>query len=292
MDLKRILSVPGQYSALGQRNRAMIILAMTSGLGFMEMCRLKLNDLDLKKGRILKETRICPGSECIAILREYLEKSRPVLVERRKNRGLPSHDHVILSRSGKPVTKHIYLEALRRTCGKAGVLRMSYPQLCRLWKENPESARRIMQVTVESAEGLRDHAILALRVQGGLQPRQILRLCQHNLELDRGSIRFGHNLELNPLCHQWLCRYVEEIRPRLVCGYRHGMVFVSRHGMALTHSMILRIFREIRGHAGVEGVTYSALGLTWRSLAYEEQRQILEHQLFHCLNILQPSKLE
>jgi site-specific recombinase XerD len=93
------------------RNRAIFWVLWDTGIRLAELCDLRLSNFDRDKGVIIvhgkgdKERRIALGRNALRALLLYVDRYRPspkVLLEL----GNPNEDHVFLSESGFPFTRH------------------------------------------------------------------------------------------------------------------------------------------------------------------------------------------
>ncbi len=93
------------------RNRAIFWVLWDTGIRLAELCALRLSNFNREKGAIIvhgkgeKERRIALGRNALRSLLLYIDRYRPN--ERRLlELGNPGEEHVFLSESGFPLTRH------------------------------------------------------------------------------------------------------------------------------------------------------------------------------------------
>lgn len=84
-ELDKVLSIIDDYTTKGKRNRAIILLAATTGLRACDICTLKLTDIDWRKGQISICQKKTKRMNYVPILKEvgeamqtYILTARPV----------------------------------------------------------------------------------------------------------------------------------------------------------------------------------------------------------------------
>lgn len=93
---------------------------------------------------------------------------------------------------------------------------------------------------VQTILGLRDRAMLELLYACGLRVSELVGLTLHQIALDVGYVQIlgkGDKERLVPfgeIAHEWLQRYIQEARPKLLGQKMSDYVFVSQRGAALS----------------------------------------------------------
>lgn len=118
---------------LGRRDRALLELFYASGLRLTELCRLRLETLDLDDGFLRvtgkgNKTRIVPvGGQALSALRNYLDNERPKLVHPKKK----ACSEVFLSIRGGPLSPDRVRQIVKQRAAQAGLQQNVYPHLLR-----------------------------------------------------------------------------------------------------------------------------------------------------------------
>ncbi len=105
-EVDKILSMPSPNDTLTLRDKALLEILYSSGLRVSEAINLKMNDLFFTEeivrvlGKGNKERIIPLGSSAINWLKEYFQRSRPVLENKIK-----SHNHVFLNKRGTKLSR-------------------------------------------------------------------------------------------------------------------------------------------------------------------------------------------
>jgi len=126
-----LLEAPDTATTLGLRDRAMLEVLYATGLRASELVGLKRADLELEVGYLKtrgkgRKERIVPmGESAVRLVKEYLERARPVLARTSESPFL------FLSRRGGPLTRQAFWKALKGYGRKAGISRRLYPHLLR-----------------------------------------------------------------------------------------------------------------------------------------------------------------
>lgn len=104
-EVDRLLSLPCTQTILGLRDKAMIEVLYSTGLRVSELCGLRVGDLHMETGCLRcigkgnKERLVPVGRAALAVVREYMRKSRPKLL---RGGGSP---YLFLNRFGRPLTR-------------------------------------------------------------------------------------------------------------------------------------------------------------------------------------------
>ena len=117
---------------LGQRDLALVELLYSAGLRVSEACQLKVGHLQLETGvlRVVgkgsKERLVPMGHRAVAALKTYLTHVRPGLTRR----GL-SRECVFLSRTGRPLTRMMVWNLLKKYARQADLQKAVSPHTLR-----------------------------------------------------------------------------------------------------------------------------------------------------------------
>ena len=109
---------------------------------------------------------------------------------------------------------------------------------------------------VESAEGLRDRAMLELMYAAGLRVSELVGLPATAVNLRQGVLRVlgkGGKERLVPMgeeAQHWMERYIAEARPQLAAGRMLPELFVSRTGAPTRQ----QFWATVKRHAAVAGI--------------------------------------
>ncbi len=130
-EIIRLIEVGGREDPLDLRDRAILEMLYGSGLRVSELCRARLEHLDLEEGIIRvtgkgNKTRIVPvGSRARQALEEYYAKGRPVLV------GRKTGGEMFLSVRGRRLTPARIWQILKERAARAGLEKEVHPHLLR-----------------------------------------------------------------------------------------------------------------------------------------------------------------
>jgi integrase/recombinase XerD len=105
--------------------------------------------------------------------------------------------------------------------------------------------------------GVRDRAILELLYCTGMRRGELLRLKVPNVDLSRETVLVRSSktkservLPLNARTSHWLERYLSEVRPALVMGDDHQLLFLATHGGGFHPNMLTVIISRYIKRAG------------------------------------------
>ena len=130
--LHQLVDAPDRDSPLGLRDRVALELLYGSGLRASELIGLDRVDLHMALRHVLchgkgsKERLVPLGSASIEAIREYLERGRP-----RLDRARGSNDALLLSRTGRRLTRDTVWRIVRKYADLLGIDRAAYPHLLR-----------------------------------------------------------------------------------------------------------------------------------------------------------------
>ncbi|HHW68840.1 MAG TPA: tyrosine recombinase XerC [Tenericutes bacterium] len=105
-DLEKLINTPDEKEVLGKRDRLILELLYSTGIRVSELANIKLTDINYYENsiRILgkgnKERIVYFGNKCNIKLLDYLENSRPLILERKKK----SNDYLLLNNNGVNLT--------------------------------------------------------------------------------------------------------------------------------------------------------------------------------------------
>lgn len=108
------------------RNRAIFWLFYDTGIRVSELCGLRVDDVDRKRGMITvkgkgsKERRIALGNTCLRNLLHYLDRHRPDQ-EELAEWGSAGEDHLFLAETRTPLTKNGIEMLFKRIRERAGI---------------------------------------------------------------------------------------------------------------------------------------------------------------------------
>ncbi len=128
-EIKKIVSSINRNSYSGERNHAVLVTLLDSGLRASEAAGITLDNLNLKDGYIKvtgkgDKERIVPIGKFVQMeLMHYIEKVRPQPYGR-------DYDRLFLSRGGKPITVNTVKLVFSRLSRSSGVNRL-HAHLCR-----------------------------------------------------------------------------------------------------------------------------------------------------------------
>lgn len=130
-EVDRLLAQPDLNAVVGLRDRAMIELMYSCGLRVSELCGLRLADLHAEEGCLRcigkgnKERLVPVGRQALAMVRRYLQASRPKLL------GESTSPHLFLNNAGRQITRLTYWKALGDYGRKAGLRKTLTPHMLR-----------------------------------------------------------------------------------------------------------------------------------------------------------------
>ena len=130
-DIEKLLNAADLTDPLGLRNRAMLELLYATGLRVSELCSIEVSDLDPDMG-VLRVTgkgnkqRLVPvGRQALAIVSEFLQSARPVILKRQASR------YLFVTGRGSRMTRQMFWIALRDLGKKAGIFHGLTPHVLR-----------------------------------------------------------------------------------------------------------------------------------------------------------------
>jgi integrase/recombinase XerD len=120
---------------------------------------------------------------------------------------------------------------------------------------------------IDTAEGLRDRAMLELMYAAGLRVSELVDAPATALNLRQGVLRVlgkGSKERLVPLgeeAQHWLQRYLSEARPHLVGKHSVAALFVTRKAEALSRQQFWALVKRHAAAAGIDPAKISPHGL-------------------------------
>jgi len=120
--VKALIDAPDPSDSLYFRDRALLELLYAGGLRASELSTLQVDGmhLDIGVARVMgkgSKERIVPmGTPAIDATRDYLEQQRPRLAANAEPTG-----HLLLSRTGRPITRIVVWQVVKRLAARAGL---------------------------------------------------------------------------------------------------------------------------------------------------------------------------
>jgi integrase/recombinase XerD len=130
-EIRRLLESIDPSSHLGRRDLAILELFYSSGLRLSELCKLRLEIIDLEEGFIRitgkgNKTRVVRvGRKAIDAIESYIANERSSLVTRKTS------SHVFLSVRGGPLSPDRVRQIVKERAALAGIEQNIYPHLLR-----------------------------------------------------------------------------------------------------------------------------------------------------------------
>ncbi|MFQ6605272.1 MAG: site-specific tyrosine recombinase XerD [Fidelibacterota bacterium] len=121
-EIDSILNVITISHPLGMRDQALLEMLYSAGLRVSELCQLEMSDIlfDSEMIRVMgkgrKERFVPVGPQCLRRLNRYLTHARPGFVKKHKNEAI-----IFVSRNGKPITRMMVWNLIRKYCRLAGI---------------------------------------------------------------------------------------------------------------------------------------------------------------------------
>ncbi len=130
-EVEELLAAPQVQTLAGARDVAMLEVLYATGLRVSELCRLELNDLQLRAGYLIvmgkgKKERLVPvGQKATEAVGAYLDGPRAALLRGRQSRAL------FVTRLGRAFSRAGFWKLLRRYALKAGIKKPLSPHKLR-----------------------------------------------------------------------------------------------------------------------------------------------------------------
>jgi integrase/recombinase XerD len=130
-EVETLLNQPDRTTTLGIRDKAMLEVIYAAGLRVSELVGLRLQDVNLERGFIVvegkgsKERAVPLGEVASDRLKEYLDRSRPLLLK-----GQAS-DAVFVSSHRRQLSRQMFWERIKHYVRKAGITRSVSPHTLR-----------------------------------------------------------------------------------------------------------------------------------------------------------------
>lgn len=131
-EVDTLLNAPDLTTPLGLRDKAMMELMYATGMRVSELINLKINDLHLSLGFVRcigkgSKERIIPiGKMATVAMNEYLEKSRPKLLNKKTKT-----DFLFLNHHGDQLSRQGFWKILKQLAIKAGISKELTPHTLR-----------------------------------------------------------------------------------------------------------------------------------------------------------------
>jgi integrase/recombinase XerD len=130
-EIETLLNQPDLTTTLGIRDKAMLEVLYAAGLRVSELVGLRLPDMNLERGFVVvagkgsKERAVPIGEVASARLKEYLDRSRPLLLKGKAS------DAVFVSSRRRQLTRQMFWERIKHYVRKAGITRNVSPHTLR-----------------------------------------------------------------------------------------------------------------------------------------------------------------
>lgn len=130
-EVDRLLSAPDKRNARGLRDRAILETLYATGMRVSEAVNLRADNVNLDVGFLRcigkgnKERVIPLGSKAIRSIREYLQKSRPKIIKKRKS------EYLFVSRLGTRISRQSFWKMVQQYAGCAGIRKHIKPHILR-----------------------------------------------------------------------------------------------------------------------------------------------------------------
>lgn len=130
-EVESLLSAPDRSTNLGLRDATMFELMYSCGLRVTELLDLEISLIKWDEGSLVvkgkrdKERWVPMGKVASQLLKEYLEKARPVLMKERY------HDYVFVNNRGLRLTRQGYWKILKSYAGKLSFKKDLHPHILR-----------------------------------------------------------------------------------------------------------------------------------------------------------------
>ena len=129
-EVDALLAAPNRETRLGLRNAAMLETLYATGLRVSELIHLGIPDCDLETGLVRtvgkgSKQRLVPiGDVARAVIVEYMEQARPLLVKQ-------TTDTLFLTNRGSSMTRQAFWKIIKRYALLAGIIRDISPHTLR-----------------------------------------------------------------------------------------------------------------------------------------------------------------
>ncbi len=126
-----LLAQPDQEAKEGLRDAAMLELLYSTGMRVSELVNVKSADLNMTGGYLMtmgkgaKERIIPLGERALDMVKRYREKARPLYVKKTDPEAL------FLTRLGKPMTRQMFWQLVKKYAAKAGIPTRISPHVLR-----------------------------------------------------------------------------------------------------------------------------------------------------------------
>ncbi|MBE9592854.1 MAG: tyrosine-type recombinase/integrase, partial [Proteobacteria bacterium] len=133
-EIDSLLMQPDITTALGKRDKAIIEILYATGLRVTELIGLTMYNINLEVGSIRtmgkgsKERIIPMGSKAVDSLKDYLQKSRPILLKKRYAAG---GSRLFLNSRGSPITRQGLWKIIKKYALMAGINKSVTPHTVR-----------------------------------------------------------------------------------------------------------------------------------------------------------------
>lgn len=130
-EVENLLKAPDPETRLGSRDRAMIEISYASGLRVSELISLTIQQINLELGILScmgkgsKERMVPIGAAARDCMAEYVSRSRPLLLKKKKS------NYLFVSRLGTRMTRQRFWKIVQGYGRKAGIRKVLTPHMLR-----------------------------------------------------------------------------------------------------------------------------------------------------------------
>ena len=135
--INEIMTRDSDQSPLTIRDKAMIEILYGSGLRVSELIRVSLNDISFElgylrcKGKGDKERIVPVGEPALAVLGEYINRSRQMILAQNKKPRAEDWNTLFLNSRGRPLSRQGIWQILKKWAKKQGLDNNIYPHILR-----------------------------------------------------------------------------------------------------------------------------------------------------------------
>ncbi len=130
-ELEKLLSQPDEATHNGARDAVMMELLYSTGMRASELVRVKIEDLNLTSGYMItfgkgsKERVIPIGQRANDMISSYIKEARHKFIKKE------NPEELFLTRLGKPMSRQMFWQIIKKYAQKAGIAQTVSPHLLR-----------------------------------------------------------------------------------------------------------------------------------------------------------------